>query len=154
VMDRGRLVQQGSPREIYLRPQSAFVAGFLGETNLLEGTVGQVEGDQVTVTTPLGTVRGTAEAGTLAPGAAALCCIRPESVRIAAAGSNGPNRFRGTVEREFFFGELRHLRVQSGGAVLLSYRFPLQKDRFEPGSSVGFAIDPADVVVVPTGSRS
>ena len=56
VMRRGRLVQVGTPHELYTRPESAFVAQFIGGTNLLRGTLEEI-GDLLTVKTQAGVVR-------------------------------------------------------------------------------------------------
>ena len=56
VMRRGRLVQVGTPHELYTRPESAFVAQFIGGTNLLRGTLEEI-GDLLTVKTQAGIVR-------------------------------------------------------------------------------------------------
>src|SRR3989337_148843 len=56
VMRRGRLVQVGTPHELYTRPESAFVAEFIGGSNLLRGTLEEV-GDLLTVKTQAGIVR-------------------------------------------------------------------------------------------------
>jgi iron(III) transport system ATP-binding protein len=56
VMRRGRLVQVGTPHDLYTRPESAFVAQFIGGTNLLGGTLEEL-GDLLTVKTPAGVVR-------------------------------------------------------------------------------------------------
>ena len=57
VIDRGRLIQSGSPVELYRQPRSTFVAGFLGETNFIEGEVASVDG-HVVVETKVGAIRG------------------------------------------------------------------------------------------------
>ncbi len=52
VMDKGRFLQVGKPKEIYEYPQSRFVADFIGTINTFEGTVASIENDRVTVTCP------------------------------------------------------------------------------------------------------
>ena len=51
VMEAGRIVQIGTPREIYVRPATRFVASFIGDTNLFEGKVRQREGGYLSVET-------------------------------------------------------------------------------------------------------
>ncbi len=55
ILDRGQIQQIGAPREVYLRPASRFVAGFIGETNLLSARVANRDGASVELLTPLGT---------------------------------------------------------------------------------------------------
>ncbi|HXV22687.1 MAG TPA: ABC transporter ATP-binding protein [Alphaproteobacteria bacterium] len=80
VMSEGRIVQCGTPSELYRHPASAFVAGFLGE---VERFVGRV--DRGSIVTPLGAV----PAPGLAEGCAALALIRPEGVVLEAASAAG-----------------------------------------------------------------
>ena len=121
VMNQGRIEQLGTPADLYEHPRTAFVAGFLGKSNLLEGTVvgdGVVElgdGSQVRA-------RTNGAVGAVAVG------VRPEKV---ALGSTGINRLAGTVKESAYFGvatevvvttacgELTvfHQNVETGGVV-------------------------------------
>ena len=80
VMDRGRLMQVAPPAEIYERPNSRWVADFVGDINLFEGRVGadgrSVEG------TPLGRAHVAAKIDA-EPGAAVWVAVRPEKMRMA-----------------------------------------------------------------------
>jgi ABC-type Fe3+/spermidine/putrescine transport system ATPase subunit len=88
-MNEGRIVQQGSPREVYTRPASVFASDFIGDTNLIPGTV--VDGSDAIVTILAGgrtTLQGEASER-LAEGARATLSVRPESIRIARADVPG-----------------------------------------------------------------
>ena len=87
VMRRGRLVQVGTPRELYTRPESAFVAEFIGGTNLLRGTLEEM-GDFLTVRTQAGLVRAKNGVDGLAPGAPVFCSVRPESLHLRPAAES------------------------------------------------------------------
>jgi len=86
ILQGGRIVQTGSPQDIYRRPNSVFVSGFIGQTNLLRGRiVGQggalttidVGGVHLSAPTPPG----------LAPGDSAILLLRPEAMRLRQPGS-------------------------------------------------------------------
>jgi putrescine transport system ATP-binding protein len=80
VMEAGRLVQVGPPAELYRRPASRFVAGLLGDVNLIAGTLGPEGPDGIrAVKTAYGTVHGTAGAP-LADEAAVVVAVRPEDI--------------------------------------------------------------------------
>ncbi len=82
VMNQGRIIQQGTPREIYTRPGSVFASDFIGETNLIDGTVRSLDNGLVTLSLPNGAlVQGTCS-DHLAEGVAAVLSVRPESVRV------------------------------------------------------------------------
>jgi iron(III) transport system ATP-binding protein len=105
VMHRGRIVQAGSPQEVYDRPQSAFVAGFLGRTNLVAGTV---VGPEV-FRAARGLVVQTARAPDALVGRTASVSIRPHQLRLEAGAAppaaETANRFEGKVLRATYFGE-------------------------------------------------
>jgi spermidine/putrescine transport system ATP-binding protein len=94
VMNRGRIEQLGAPHELYERPRTAFVAGFLGKSNLLDGAV--VNGGVVRLSDG-SEVRADVDGrgGDVAVG------VRPEKVRI---DGDGPNRLTGTVRESAYVG--------------------------------------------------
>jgi iron(III) transport system ATP-binding protein len=100
VMHRGRVVQIGSPPEVYDRPHSAFVAAFLGRTNLIPGWVEGPEAFHAT----RGTLVRTAPAPGHLVGQAGVVSIRPHHLRLQP-GTAPPNRFEGKVLRATYFGE-------------------------------------------------
>jgi ABC-type Fe3+/spermidine/putrescine transport system ATPase subunit len=122
LMDRGRIVQAGSPRELYERPASRFAAAFVGNANLLEGElsfgrgllypkfrVGELE--LVTRAAANGRLAGRS-------GSAAIACIRPESLRIVPEGTAGENVFTARVEQVSYLGATLHCRLRAGSVVL------------------------------------
>ncbi|MDP4024818.1 ABC transporter ATP-binding protein [Methylobacterium sp. NEAU 140] len=87
VMDRGRLVQVGAPADLYRRPASRFVAGLLGDVNLIPGRLGPAEADGTrVVATAHGPVRAAGPADPLAEGAEVVVAVRPESLALGAEG--------------------------------------------------------------------
>ncbi|OPZ28082.1 MAG: Spermidine/putrescine import ATP-binding protein PotA [Lentisphaerae bacterium ADurb.BinA184] len=121
VMRDGRIVQTGTPRELYESPVNRFVADFIGEANFLRGTAGHRQGDTVTIETVVGPLR--ARAGqAVASGTAVECCVRPERITIVAAGGDaappdGECRFRATVESVSYQGELVQYVCRLGEGV-------------------------------------
>jgi putative spermidine/putrescine transport system ATP-binding protein len=103
----GRLVQAGSPQEIYDRPADAFVAGFVGRANLLDAVVIDAE----TVETPIGRL-ATPRHG-YAAGSELRLLVRPERVEVASAAA-GENVFVAQVLRDRFFGATRQVEVAAG----------------------------------------
>jgi iron(III) transport system ATP-binding protein len=108
VLNAGRLVQVGTPVELYHRPSSVFVAEFIGQTNLLPARVSssaKADG-QVHVETPAGNLIAEAN-GTVAPDQKLTASIRPEQIRIATNAPEAPslNRLTGHVIESTFLGE-------------------------------------------------
>lgn len=116
VMDRGRIVQHGTPAEIYQKPETAYVADFIGEANIIAGTHGATKG---IATTSIGTMRGCLPASNPpAVGAAALLSIRPERVLIGAAAAAAEFRADGTVAEVAYLGGVSRVGVAAGGIVI------------------------------------
>jgi len=111
VMADGKIIQIGSPADVYLHPATPFVAGFLGETNLLPGTCCGLEGDHVVIrfrNGKLGHAGIPRFGGRPAPGDAVLASIRPERIRILKPGQSADSLIEGTVVSCAFLG--RHAR--------------------------------------------
>jgi iron(III) transport system ATP-binding protein len=83
VMDEGHIVQVGPPDEIYRRPASSYVAGFIGETNLVDGRVG--DGGKVEAATAFLTATPTLGGWQPSPGERVVLSIRPEALEIGPA---------------------------------------------------------------------
>jgi iron(III) transport system ATP-binding protein len=147
LMERGRIVQVGTPTELYERPANRFVAGFLGDSNFLPGTVRGVQNGVCTVETPLGPLAATAPAIGPAPTGRVLCSIRPQA--LALAGRDGPNRLAATVDHVAFLGEVVHWRARAAGDTTLSViSLPHEAARLRPGDAVTLAVPPEEVVLL------
>ena len=117
VMNAGRIVQIGTPREVYEEPADAYVADFLGVSNLMEVQVNGGTGAGCEVR--LGETTLTAERGAVDCTGAAHVAIRPERVRIEPHGSGGPNRIAGMVERLVFLGAATQVMLRLAPGVPL-----------------------------------
>ena len=112
VMRDGRIAQIGPARELYDRPSSTFVARFLGESNLIAGTVSALDHDQATLDVPgVPPIRGAAVPG-LKLGSPAHALIRPEQVSL-----DGPDGLPATVLERVYLGELTALRLRFGAGL-------------------------------------
>ncbi len=111
LLNEGQLVQSGSPHEIYDRPADAFVAGFVGRANLLDGRVI----DAHTVDTPIGRLHTPPHGH--AAGSALRVLVRPERIEVASAAT-GENVFAAQVLRDRFFGATRQVEVAAGNGRL------------------------------------
>ncbi len=111
VMTEGKIVQIGTPSDVYLHPATPFVAGFLGETNLLPGTCSGFDGDNVVVrfrNGEVGRARIPRFGGRPAAGDPVLTSIRPERMRILRPDEAANSWIEGKVVSCAFLG--RHAR--------------------------------------------
>jgi ABC-type Fe3+/spermidine/putrescine transport system ATPase subunit len=164
VMNRGTVEQVGTPAEVYHEPATAFVARFIGDSNLLPADgVARTDGT-LTVETPAGPVRadgpgGRAGGATATPdGGSAddgVVVVRPEDVRFGTEG----NSVTGTLEQRIYVGELTEFvvsvpaaagefRLQAPGDV------PLSAVDAAPGETVSLCWAPADTHYFGPGSFS
>jgi ABC-type Fe3+/spermidine/putrescine transport system ATPase subunit len=114
-MRSGKIVQIGTPHEIYEEPADTYVADFLGVSNLMQVQVVE-RGPGSRCQVKLGEWALEAERGSVDAPATAQCVIRPERVRIEPFGSAGPNRVPAMVERLVYVGSATQvmLRVATG----------------------------------------
>lgn len=119
ILDRGRVLQVGSPREVYRRPLNRFVAHFIGEANFVEGSVVDAAGGMALLETELGLISGSLaqSAGGLKPGSRATAVIRPESLHIETYQTE-ENCFPGIVGEATYFGEVAQYRFVSSSLEL------------------------------------
>src|SRR3712207_3873456 len=90
VMNRGVIEQVGSPEDVYERPRTTFVAGFIGVSNLMPGRVERVIGEDAELRLDLGVTVRTAAAG-LGRGERCHAVVRPEKLELAPAGEPVPD---------------------------------------------------------------
>jgi len=126
VMEGGLIRQEGTPREIYQRPVTHFVASFVGSANFLEGNVVEAVGDgRMRLKTAAGLLEASCPEA-VRVGDEVTLSIRPENVRVhAGAAPAAVNVLPGTVEQAVFLGEAVELRLKIGGAELMTRQHPL-----------------------------
>ena len=118
ILRDGRLVQEGTPEEIYNAPKTAFVASFLGDANILAG-VATAEGLRLAD----GTLIRMRPGEVVAAGAVARCAVRPERIRAVPLGA-GPappcfeNSVAGRITRRIFAGNSRTYFVERGDITM------------------------------------
>ena len=140
VMEAGRIVQETSPLDIYQRPETAFVASFIGQSNFLDGHVVSAEGGRGTVETPAGVIACWLPAGARA-GERVSVAVRPEDVHLWDGGeSDGTNIVAGTVVAVVFLGEAKECTVSLGNANLRLRVHPSL--RIERGQTVRLLLTP------------
>ena len=132
VMNEGRVQQVADPTTLYELPKNRFVANFIGQTNVISGTVESVSGDRVTLRTTWGMkIEATShEEADVEVGAAAQATVRPEKVRF---GSTGDNVCVAEVRQVVYLGvSTQYIAQLPDGATLVLYQQNTQ-DATGPG---------------------
>lgn len=149
VMNQGRIEQIGSPREVYDRPATRFVAGFVGEASMLPcrpaGPQNPEQGPGTTLALKDGETIVTAM--TELPQGDLIAIIRPERLALAGLVSPGRPTLRGVARQHIYLGDQTRLEVGAGGGTVQV----LLDGAIEPpaeGAAVELAYDPAHVRVV------
>ena len=145
VMNEGRIEQLGSPIQIYEHPKTAFVANFLGQTNLFEGTVAGLEGDElvvkvkdITFYVPLASTE--IRSGQIVFG------VRPEKVKIVDQGKTGlpKNQINGSIKLTAFVGvSTQYEVITNWGQEISAFEQNIDpSDLGRPGQAVTLAWEP------------
>jgi spermidine/putrescine transport system ATP-binding protein len=149
VMHHGRVLQVGTPDEIYEHPATRFVAGFIGETNFIEGRVEKLKGKRALVNAG-GVEMNVPVFEDAAPGLTWLFGIRPERIvlsRKRAAGRD--NQFEARVEESVYLGNDVQYRVRLGASLILSVREQnAGYAPFSPGERVHASFPPGAVLLI------
>jgi ABC-type Fe3+/spermidine/putrescine transport system ATPase subunit len=150
VMNRGRVVQWGTPWDVYYRPRTAFLADFLGSVNLLSVPVLSVGAEAIVVQLGRHAVEIACQEPP-PPGGMALLAVRPETLSLGPSLTEAGVALRGEVVRRTFLGHLMRYTVRILGQDWLV-------DQPDPGSSdlldgeVSVIVNPRRVHVVPDPS--
>jgi iron(III) transport system ATP-binding protein len=143
VMNTARIAQDGTPRSLYERPNSHFVADFIGDANLLPVTIERHDGDQALVR--LGPALIVLPHHDVPPGPAELA-IRPRAVRLGPAGGG----LIGRIAKAAYLGD--HMEYQVAVDGLAKELFVIDANVAAPldtGASVGIVLDAAGAALVP-----
>ena len=126
VMNAGRVVQVGTPRQIYEQPHNQFVADFVGTTNFIGGTVTTLDDGRCVVACGMGPLRVQASQGVTKEQAVTVS-VRPEDVELSEGpltAADGDNLCKAIVIAKDFLGEHLDFQVRVGEVVLLARAHP------------------------------
>lgn len=154
VLSDGRIEQIGTPHDIYRKPQTRFVASFIGQANLIEAVIAGSSGDIIDLSTPAGFrfVAARPDRGDWAIGRQVLAVVRPEDVILAAGHSADTiqNVFHGAIKDVVFLGEDTQVSLEINGLGRLTSSLKTTRDssRNAAGSVVQLEVNPADVYLI------
>jgi len=147
IMDGGRIIQSGTPTELYRRPHNTFVATFLGRSNLLAAEVlGRGANGAARVASPLGTFDCALD-GAARIGERVTMVVRPESIRLEAIGPQPEATEPATVRGVAFLGECVECALELGDLCLIA-RMPSGLAP-APGAKVAIIVDQNEIRALP-----
>jgi len=142
VMRKGKIWQVGTPEELYMKPESVFVAHFIGESNFLDGYVSSVSSKGVMIELR-GELRVQVATNDIQQGERVVLAIRPETFTIERGAKRGKNSVLATVEKVTFEGtNIRYdIRLENQDLVVV-VKPSLTESWFNTGENVTVSFPP------------
>jgi ABC-type Fe3+/spermidine/putrescine transport system ATPase subunit len=151
LMRDGRVVQVGTPQEVYQRPVSAWTAQFLGLTNLLDAKIVENGVETAIGRLEIGDSEGLEPAHCQSPVSNLQLLIRPEAARL---GEDGPNLVHGVVTERSFRGERYRLTVRHDSSIELAFNMPAGADLPDCGKTITLSLDPQALTLLPAAKEA
>ena len=156
IMNDGVIIQVGAPREVYRAPANPFVAGFIGETNFIEGRISALSNGTAEIETAVGILRTTTIYHDFANGEPVICSIRPESIHIRdEMPQDAPNPLNAKVLEATYLGRIEEyqLAIADKLKAKASLYNPGGKGK-TAGETIRCCIQPEDVIPLPMDEPS
>lgn len=161
VINKGRILQTSTPRDLYLHPQSEFVADFIGSTNFIKGIVKEILKDEnevtsISVMTSVGLIWGSNFSGSFKIGDSVTLSIRPESVKIDLGRHDLKDKVNVLVAKltsTLYLGEVERLllTLQDGNSFEISL-FNAPDHAFNIGQTIKCFLKPSKITVLSRNS--
>jgi spermidine/putrescine transport system ATP-binding protein len=149
VMNEGVIEQLGTPREIYDRPLTKFVAGFIGESNIFDGKVISVNDGIIYVETSAGTMK--VKGNGFEAGEDIHVSIRPEHIKVSADSVEGFN-LRGKIKDNIYMGTFVKTSVDLKDKTEIKYSRIEKEEEFTEGNFVNIYWNPERAVAIKSKS--
>jgi putative spermidine/putrescine transport system ATP-binding protein len=151
VFSDGRIHQMASPRDIYERPATAFVARFIGDNNRIGGRIEAMDGGRAVVATPAGERFACAASPGLGLGQEVVLSIRPEAVRLDGRHGTDEERARARVAAIIYHGDHVRLQLTTPGGETVAVKAPVREAQgLSMGDDVAIGWRPEDARALAT----
>ena len=149
VMKKGKIVQVGSPQELYMNPKSLFVAHFIGESNFIEGSINKVEGEDLEIE-----LRGGSKVHAICKdppnNGLIILAVRPEVFTIDRGLVHKDNSLSGKIEKVTFEGTfIRYVIRLKSDDLVVAIKPSLAEAWIDVGSEVTVSFDPEKTHIFP-----
>lgn len=156
VFNKGSIEQIGTPEDLYDRPESQFVAQFLGNSNAIHGTVSETEEGYVTITNSHDDTFKASTDYTYSNGDTVVVMIRPEKVDISKTKKDSLNRIEATVSEMIYLGESYRyiLKTATGEEVIVKKQIRyVDETVFQIGDTVYVTWEKENAVALPSNGE-
>jgi len=152
VMSEGKIVQIGTAEQLYVRPESSFVAQFIGKTNTLPAVVSEVRGNQAELSILGQPFDVTSHLADLHSGDKVNVFLRPESIELT--GDIGEGQLKGLVVEKTFLGEKVEYLIEVDGQPLSATAYdPFRSGTFSLRQHVGVRLNPSAINILEKGGN-
>jgi ABC-type Fe3+/spermidine/putrescine transport system ATPase subunit len=153
VMRAGDMIQTDSPRNLYHNPKTPFIAGFIGETNLILGKYKGKNNGHHLVDTEIGSIEALNAEGSFKTGDPVTLSFRPEAIGIDFGEGGEGNQVATKLDHLTYLGEAEHFHLLGNGeSKLKASIFNPPEHSFKSGSTVNAFIAPKDILLLPIQS--
>jgi spermidine/putrescine transport system ATP-binding protein len=148
VMNNGRIEQMGDPHTLYSRPNSVFVANFIGEANLLKATVIARDGDKTALRWNGLEIQASATGHAAKAGDAACILVRPEAIQFSTSPGASVNAMPGKIRQRVFKGNHTSMLVEVADGTRLNALVHLGDAEAVTGEDVWVSWQPQNATVI------
>ncbi len=150
VMNKGEVMQIGTPLEIYTKPQNRFVADFIGRVNFIEGKVEEITSSYIKVNYNGASKEIPSFVGTFSKGDYVLTVVRPESLRLTRKDSGKKAILSGTIINSVYLGATLEYEIKVNGKTITAIvSNPLEYEMFKKGDEIDIDFSEKTAHIIP-----
>jgi ABC-type Fe3+/spermidine/putrescine transport system ATPase subunit len=151
VMNHGLIEQNGTPEEVYRTPASKFVASFLGQSNLISGTIAATQGGKARIALDNGATIEAQAPASAKKGGKVTVIVRAQRLEVGKTAS-GPNRLTGRIAATSYLGGSAIYAIEAQGLRLQANAI-IDSQVFREGDAVDVGFAPSDCVLLGEDDR-
>ena len=149
VLKEGRIIQEGTPKEIYYHPKDSFIAQFIGTANIFKVSVtSQIDNTQYIVDSSIGIMQIEDLKGIPESGKEFTVCIRPESIKVMEDNpGNNPNSYQAVIQEIRFYGETLEIQLRTNSGERIHALMSNSRGyHWVVGDTISWTINPGDII--------
>ena len=152
IMRNGTIEQQGPPQSLYHRPETTFVANFIGESNVIDAEI-RVEGNSRRILFGDAEIEVTEGKQSRHPNGPVKLSLRPEVLEIVKKENSTPQALSGVILQSAYMGPVVEYSIKTTAGVLFT-RAPSYAGQFQPKEEVCLRIRPEEIIIIPHDRRN
>ncbi len=152
IMRNGSIEQKGPPQSLYHRPETAFVANFIGESNVVEGEL-RGEGNSRQVVFGDAEIQVSGDKQRTHQNGPVKLSLRPEVLRIAPKEDPSSQTLSGVILQSAYMGPIIEYSIETKAGVLFT-RAPAYEGQFQTNEAVSVHIRPEEIIIIPDDGRN